>query len=210
MLHRSIRLCLTLTYPLYEFVNESEEGLVHSYLKECEDVPVHVELHRKDINYVIICNHTHIPVDSSAARMPFPGATILWAMSCSSFFCSEVSAGYWWVMMAERERETEIWRRHIVSISTTDQHWPPFLSVLSLQCGYLAVVLSSSQWWQEDGWKRQKAWDIHTIWGWIWHIWNSSRYIWFIRDSSSCTVDDMHKNASNQIILFPIPCFALP
>lgn len=77
MLHRSIRLCLTLTYPLYEFVNESEEGLVHSYLKECEDVPVHVELHRKDINYVIICNHTHIPVDSSAARMPFPGATIL-------------------------------------------------------------------------------------------------------------------------------------
>lgn len=50
---------------------------------------------------------THIPVDSSAARMPFPGATILRAMSCSSFFCSGVSAGYWWVMAAERKREKE-------------------------------------------------------------------------------------------------------
>lgn len=73
-----------------------------------------VDLHTEKGN---IIDMTHgIPVDSSAARMPFPGATILRAMSCSSFFCSGVSAGYWWVMVAERERgEKEPWRGHFAS-----------------------------------------------------------------------------------------------
>lgn len=74
--------------------------------------------------------HQHIPVDSSAARMPLPGATILWAMSCSSFFCSGVSAGYWWVMVAERERNTHI-LLHYVQTWMTAQGWPHLMSLLS-------------------------------------------------------------------------------
>lgn len=44
------------------------------------------------------------PVDSSAARIPFPGATILWAMSESSFFCSGDSEGNWWVILQDRNK----------------------------------------------------------------------------------------------------------
>ena len=32
----------------------------------------------------------HVPVLSSAAKMPFPGATIFWAVSTNSFLCSGV------------------------------------------------------------------------------------------------------------------------
>ena len=40
------------------------------------------------------------PTDSSAARMPFPGATMRSAVSWRSFFCTADSAGPWCVMLA--------------------------------------------------------------------------------------------------------------
>lgn len=40
-----------------------------------------------------------VPVDSSAARIPLPAATIFWALSLSSFFCSVVRKGYEWAMI---------------------------------------------------------------------------------------------------------------
>lgn len=56
----------------------------------------------------------HSPTDSSAARMPFPLATIRWAMSESSFFCSVVRAGNRWAMVTGLEKKieqlfTELW-----------------------------------------------------------------------------------------------------
>lgn len=100
----------------------------------------HVRAHRKSINEV-----THIPVDSSAARMPFPGATILWAMSCSSFFCSGVSAGYWWVMAAGREREIygEVTLFHGMLYDTCSglKFGPFMVQVFGLQNGHLAAAL---------------------------------------------------------------------
>lgn len=48
-----------------------------------------------------------VPVDSSAARMPFPAATILWAISLSSFFCSALRKGYAWVMLTGKETRRE-------------------------------------------------------------------------------------------------------
>lgn len=49
---------------------------------------------------LILCSlFPMVPTDSSAARIPFPEATIRWAMSERAFFCSGDSAGNWWVMV---------------------------------------------------------------------------------------------------------------
>lgn len=54
-----------------------------------------------------LCPAVIIPVDSSAARMPFPAATIFWAISLSSFFCSVLRKGYAWVMLTGRKTRRE-------------------------------------------------------------------------------------------------------
>lgn len=49
-----------------------------------------------------------LPVDSSAARIPLPVATIFWAISLSSFFCSGVRKGYaWGILTLVRRRKTK-------------------------------------------------------------------------------------------------------
>lgn len=94
------------------------------------------------------CTSSASPVDSSAARIPFPGATILWAMSESSFFCSGDSDGYWWVILEEIKTST------CDSVDNMEEHFTfhapyprrsllVFLPLLRRLCKYLAwtVVL---------------------------------------------------------------------
>lgn len=62
--------------------------------------------------YDVSCPHS--PTDSSAARIPFPLATMRWAISESSFFCSGVRAGNRWAMVTGLEESaekssTELW-----------------------------------------------------------------------------------------------------
>lgn len=53
--------------------------------------------------------YPNIPVDSSAARIPLPGATIFWAMSLSSFFCSGLRNGYAWGMVTKKKTNGMSW-----------------------------------------------------------------------------------------------------
>lgn len=71
----------------------------------------------------------HLPTDSSAARMPLPGATIRRAMSDNSFFCSAERAGYEWGMV------TVLWNGDRYKCWTP----PPYLlCFLSCPCGPVA------------------------------------------------------------------------
>lgn len=50
-------------------------------------------------------HHIFLPVDSSAAKMPFPVATMCWAIVASSFFCSVERAGNWCVMLGKEQKK---------------------------------------------------------------------------------------------------------
>ncbi len=53
-------------------------------------------------------HHTFIPGDSSAAKMPFPVATMRWAIVASSFFCSVEKAGNWCVMLGKEQKKKDV------------------------------------------------------------------------------------------------------
>lgn len=56
-------------------------------------------------------HHIFLPGDSSAARMPFPVATMCWAIVASSFFCSVERAGNWCVMLGKEQKTNYLQNR---------------------------------------------------------------------------------------------------
>lgn len=90
-------------------------------------LPLHINLYflweEREYNYqvgfakcrgksiLIVWCLQHLPTDSSAARIPFPLATMRWAISESSFLCSGVRAGNWWAMVIslKRMQESQLW-----------------------------------------------------------------------------------------------------
>lgn len=150
----------------------------------------------------ILC--TCVPVDSSAARMPFPGATILWAISCSSFFCSGVNAGYWWVMAAVRRKQ---WGSNVAffyGMFNDDRRW----------CCCLAQLLSTAclcRWSMKRLSKPQQEKDICRRFRTL----NHPKKWWKPRGCVLCVCFlqkdrvSMHKHASI-FIRSAFPWFALP
>lgn len=116
--------------------------MTHTHTQRCRGMNCHLavpetylQYHRGKSELQWLC--TLLPVDSSAARMPFPGATILWAISCSSFFCLGVKAGYWWVMVAERGKA--VWEQcHILLWYV--QWWQETVSLLGPSIVYTACL----------------------------------------------------------------------
>lgn len=98
-------------------------------------LPLHINLYflweEREYNYqvgfakcrgksiLIVWCLQHLPTDSSAARIPFPLATMRWAISESSFLCSGVRAGNWWAMVISLEKNAgeSVMNRMVVSLT---------------------------------------------------------------------------------------------
>lgn len=135
-----------------------------------------------------------LPVDSSAARIPLPGATILWAISLSSFFCSGVRKGYAWGILTLDRRRHKTGDEMMTNIlyCCKGRYTESKGSTWVWNCSRMLVVLD-------------RPWE-NTLWAWQEVHWDGSGGVVSLFGLTFSCLSCCWKKKSNQIVPQPCSC----